>query len=78
MCTFGKPGLGQLATFIILQLPMDPQRCEEDTLMDKLDLLKNKQEKKNLFTSASLVTGLPRVTLMTAQMSRATAWTPPP
>ena len=58
LCTFGKLGLGQLATFIILQLPMDPQRCEEDTLMYKLDLLKTKQE-KNIFTSEFLVTGLP-------------------
>ena len=47
-----------MATFIILQLPKDPQRCEEDTLMDKLDLLKTKQE-KNIFTSEFLVTGLP-------------------
>ena len=58
LCTFGKPGLGQLATFIILKLPMDPQRCEEDTLMYKLDLLKTNQE-KNIFTSEFLVTGLP-------------------
>ena len=37
------------------------QRCEEDTLMDKLDLLMTKQQ-KNLFTFKFPITGLPSVT----------------
>ena len=61
LCLFGYLASGLVTTFIIIQLPKCPLRCEEDTLMNKLDLLITKQQ-KNLFTFKLLITGLPSVT----------------